>query len=111
MHQGVGVTFGRWYELREGALAVLAEPGVFQVRIPHGLVDYPRGKSAMIYYGVASDLRAEVAAAAERWGGKGWLCRHSVELLNRERADLDAALCSLLTRFERRFGSPPVLPT
>ena len=40
-------------QIEEGAPT---EPGLFQVRIREGLINYPRGQSAMFYYGYAGNL-------------------------------------------------------
>jgi hypothetical protein len=58
------VRFGPWYPLAEaGAQAPPAET-VLQLRLAEGLVDYPRGKSAMARYEhVANGREAAVALA------------------------------------------------
>lgn len=85
-------------------------PGIFQVRIARGLIDYPRGKSAMIHYGWARDLRAAVRDFAAAHPGVDWLCRHAVELSARERElGLEGAFALLVDGFAQRFGTPPRL--
>src|SRR3990172_6338055 len=37
------------------------QPGVFQVKIKKGLIDYPTGKSAMFYYGYTNNLNKGLA--------------------------------------------------
>lgn len=106
--------FGRWYPLAEAATCAPHAPGVFQVRIAGGLLDYPRGKSAMVSYQAADDVAAAAAALAagpqaHRAGGE-LLCRHAEELSERERADPDAAVATLVEQFRRRFGAPPSFP-
>ena len=101
------MTFGPWYPLPEAAAHAPARPGVYQVRLAQGLLDYPTGKSAMVHYGWSeTDLRAEVLAFAA--GGAGvaamLLCRHVEEGYPR------AAHDRLREQFIRRFGSPPRLP-
>lgn len=98
--------FGRWYPLAEaGAHAPLAE-GILQLRLASGLVDYPRGKSAMVRYEHAAEVRAAALALAAAHGGQDLLCRHLIEI--DEATDL-AALCAKLTsEFVRRFGTPPL---
>ena len=72
--------FGRWYPLAEAAAHAPAGPGVFQIRIADGLLDYPRGKSAMLHYQAAADVRAAASAFADRHGHRAWLCRHTIEM-------------------------------
>lgn len=102
--------FVPWYPLSEAEAHAPRAPGVFQVRVAAGLVEYPTGKSAMIRYGAADDVRGAVAALAAAHPGAPWLCRHAVELTPREAADPEAALAVLLDRFRRRFGAAPTLP-
>jgi hypothetical protein len=93
--------FCRWYPVAEIAERAPAAPGVYQLKIAHGLVDYPRGKSAMVGYGAGPDVRAAALAGVV---DPGWLCRHV------ETASAAAAatlLSELLARFVRRFGAAP----
>lgn len=86
-------------------------PGVFQVRVARGLIDYPRGKSAMIHYDLARDLRAAVRAFGAAHPDVDWLCRHAVELSARERQlGLESAFALLVDGFAQRFGARPRLP-
>ena len=56
--------FGRWHRLDRAAAEAPSAPGVLQVKIASGLIDYPTGKSAMIRYGAAPDVKAAVADIA-----------------------------------------------
>lgn len=102
--------FGRWHRLDEAAAAAPAGPGVFQVKVAHGLIDYPTGKSAMIRYGAARDLRRAATELAREHPGRDWLCRFSEEMTAREAADPDAIVAELLASFRRRFGAAPGHP-
>jgi hypothetical protein len=105
--------FVPWYPLAEAARRAPATPGVFQVRVRTGLVDYPRGKSAMLHYGAGRDVRAAAAAfaaACARSHPEGdWLCRHAVELSAWELEHPEAACELLVERFRARFGAPPTI--
>lgn len=101
--------FGRWQPLDEAAHGAPAAPGVFQIRA-EGLVDYPRGKSAMVRYGAAADLRAALGELAAAWQGRALLCRLAEEMSERERRDPQGAAAALIEGFSRRFGAPPSLP-
>ena len=97
--------FGRWYPLAEAATHAPATPGVFQLRVRAGLIDYPRGKSAMVRYGAADDVRAAVVALAREVGEVDWLCRH---LLDPTSASEATAMAARLSRdFAVRFGRTP----
>ena len=76
--------------------------GVLQARLAAGLHDYPRGKSAMVYYDGGDDL----AAALERLGA---VVPPGADVLVRfaECADPARELARKLDEFARRFGSPP----
>ena len=102
--------FGRWYPLATAALNAPAEPGVFQVRLRTGLVDYPGGKSAMVHYELGADVRAAATAFAGRHPERDWLCRHTIET-EAGGSDAPQAVYARLTRdFRARFGAPPTLP-
>jgi len=103
--------FCSWYALADVAVHAPATAGVFQVRVAEGLLDYPRGKSAMIHYEVAGDLRAAAARFATRHAGADWLCRHTIEMSARDVEDVKALHAKLLGDFQNRFGSAPRLPS
>ena len=102
--------FGRWHRLDQAAAEAPSGPGVFQVKLARGLVDYPTGKSAMVRYGAARDLRSAVADLARAHAGQDWMCRFSEEMSVREAADPDAIVAELLAAFRRRFGAAPGHP-
>ena len=97
--------FGPWYPLAEARDLAPAADGVWQVRLASGLLDYPRGKSAMVHYAHAPDVRAAAIAWAAAHGSDGLVCRHLIEI---DRAtDLVAFYATLTGEFARRFGAPP----
>ena len=53
----ISMRFSDWLTLDQIDSEAPPEPGLFQVKVREGLVTYPRGKSAMFYYGYANDLR------------------------------------------------------
>jgi hypothetical protein len=100
--------FSAWYPVHHAHRHAPSAPGVFQIRQARGLAVYPRGKSAMLFYGCAADLTAGVRDFHARHPGHAgeYLCRHQVfdavpaaESLYRE----------LLARFHARFGALPRL--
>ena len=95
--------FCPWYPLAEAEAHAPAGEGVLQLRLADGLLDYPRGKSAMIHYEHAADLRAAAVRLARRHAGRGVLCRH-LEPGDEPPAQVHARV---LGEFVRRFGSPP----
>jgi hypothetical protein len=108
------VRFCPWYPLPEADGHAPASAGVFQVRVADGLLDYPTGKSAMIHYEAAGDVRAAIGEFRAAIGGRaaGWLCRHTVEMTADEATGSAAvAFCQRLVReFTARFGVAPRLP-
>jgi len=99
-------TFGRWIQLAEAATAAPRQPGVFQIKVPAGLLEYPSGKSAMVYYAAASDLRSDIGDFADAHAGEDWLCRHMVAPIELSKA----LIGTLLESFTTRFGGAPRLP-
>lgn len=95
--------FCPWYPLAEAAAHAPAGEGVLQLRVAEGLLDYPTGKSAMIHYEHAADVRA---AALAHGPAAGVLCRH-LELEAGERVDYAEIYAKLLGEFVRRFGAAP----
>ena len=102
--------FGRWHRLDQAAAEAPSGPGVFQLKVARGLIDYPTGKSAMVLYGAAPDLRAAAAELARAHAGRDWMCRFSEEMSAREAGDPDAIVAELEAAFRRRFGAPPGHP-
>lgn len=96
-------SFGRWYPLREAAAHAPAASGVLQLRLATGLRDYPRGKSAMLHYAAADDVRAAAIALAVAHPEVDWLCRHTEGAV----ADPWALVADLLRMFMVRFGAAP----
>jgi hypothetical protein len=77
--------------------------GVFQIKIERGLVEYPRGKSAMIYYGAGPNVREAVQAVASR------LAEQFGPIVCRSLASdqFEEELAHHLQRFTDQFGAPP----
>lgn len=76
---------------------------MLQLRVANGLIEYPRGKSAMVRYADAPDLRAAARVLASAHAGADLLCRHLIEI--DPDTDLAAFCAKLRAEFERRFGS------
>jgi hypothetical protein len=100
------VRFCPWYPLAEAGANAPAEEGVLQVRVATGLLDYPRGKSAMVHYEHAKDVRAAAIALGLAHPHEDLLCRH-LEIEAGEPVDAKAFHAKVREEFERRFGAPP----
>ena len=98
--------FCPWYPLADAAAHAPAAEGVLQLRVADGLLDYPQGKSAMVHYEHARDVRATATSLAERHAGQALLCRH-LEIAPGDAVDLAAFHAKVRDEFVRRFGSPP----
>jgi hypothetical protein len=96
--------FGPWYPLAEARDRAPAAAGVLQLRLASGLLDYPRGKSAMVHYAHAADVRAAAVAWAAAHGGEGIVCRHLIE---DDGAAAPALYAKVVDEFVRRFGAAP----
>jgi hypothetical protein len=101
--------FGAWYPLSTAGDLAPATTGVFQVRLASGLLDYPRGKSAMVWYQHAPDVRLAAVALSSRHPGRELVCRHLIEVS--EGVDLAEFCAKLRSEFVRRFGRAPELET
>jgi hypothetical protein len=99
--------FCPWYPLAEAANHAPAAEGVLQLRLATGLLEYPTGKSAMVHYEHAADVRASATALARAHPEPALLCRH-LEIEGGERVDLAAFHAKVREEFVRRFGSPPL---
>ena len=82
---------------------------MLQVRLATGLIDYPRGKSAMVHYEHAADVRAVATVLAQAHAGEDLLCRH-LEIEGAEPVDAAAFHAKVFEEFVRRFGAPPKFP-
>lgn len=98
--------FGAWFPLSEAADRLPAAPGVLQCRLREGLVRYPRGKSAMVHYAGAADVRRLAASLSAAHPDARWLCRASLGPC----PDPEAAAARMLADFAQRFGSCPEVP-
>ena len=78
---------------------------MLQLRRAHGLVDYPRGKSAMLWYAHGHDVRAAATALAIAYAGEDLVCRHLIEI--EPGTDLASFCNKLRSDFVQRFGSVP----
>ncbi|CAN5923592.1 hypothetical protein BH11MYX3_BH11MYX3_48080 [soil metagenome] len=100
--------FGLWYPLASAGEHAPAEPGILQLRLATGLLDYPRGKSAMVHYAHGPDVRASALALAAAHVDERLVCRHLIEI--DQATDLGTFYAKLRDEFVRRFGTPPVFP-
>ena len=107
--------FSEWFPLTAAGTAEHAPigPAAVQLRRAEGLVSYPTGKSAMVFYfyaeqsvaeALASAFEDELAAAGVRGQGPLWF-RVLEGTLAR------STLTDLFDEFEARFGAAPVLHT
>ncbi|MBA2545127.1 MAG: hypothetical protein H0V17_36120 [Deltaproteobacteria bacterium] len=99
--------FGAWYPLSAAGDLSPEGEGVLQLRLATGLVDYPHGKSAMVWYQHARELRTAARALAVRFADKDLVCRHLIDV--DAAVDLAAFCAKLREDFERRFGRVPEL--
>jgi hypothetical protein len=101
-----GVRFCPWYPLAEAAGHAPAGEGVLQLRVAEGLLDYPTGKSAMVHYEHARDVRTAALALAAAHADRALWCRH-LDLEGEREVDLVAFHARVLGEFVRRFGCAP----
>lgn len=99
--------FGPWYPLRDAGDRAPQGENILQLRVRSGLLDYPRGKSAMVLYQHAADARGAARALAATHADRDLLCRHLIEIDSA--TDLAAFYAKLTEEFVRRFGALPTL--
>ncbi len=97
--------FGEWYPLSTAGDLAPAGEGVLQLRLANGLLDYPRGKSAMVWYEHTLDANTAARALGVRFADNDLVCRHLIEV--EAGVDLAAFCAKLREDFERRFGTVP----
>ena len=106
--------FGPWYPLADAGVHAPAAENVLQLRLADGLLDYPLGKSAMVHYEHAADVRVAAIALAARFADRisahALVCRH-LEIEPGSAVDLAAFHAKVLDDFIRRFGRAPALFT
>ena len=78
---------------------------MLQIRVAEGLIDYPRGKSAMVHYAYAPSARAAAVGLAAELAGRELWCRHVIE--HDAGVDLSAFFAKTLREFVQRFGTEP----
>lgn len=49
--------YSDWLPLKDAVPSLPPEAGIFQVKLKRGLLKYPSGRSAMLYYGYAENLQ------------------------------------------------------
>lgn len=101
--------FCPWYPLAAAGEHAPTGPGIVQLRLATGLLDYPRGKSAMVHYAHAHDMREAALVLAAGHPGEHLVCRHLIEI--EDATDLGAFHAKLRDEFVRRFGTPPAFPS
>ena len=100
--------FTDWESPAVAASAAPRRPGLFQVRVRDGMVDYPRGRSQLIIFCRADELAGGILAFRKQILSKWeqteeqvlvrWL--HDEESISRHEA--------VLRDFESEFGSAPI---
>jgi hypothetical protein len=98
--------FSDWFPLTHST-SMPGDSGLFQVKMSQGLLSYPKGKSAMFYYGYGVNLQAGVTKFI---ADVLPLLEHAPdELLIRHMptADFEKKFRLYLEQFSRAFGSMP----
>ena len=95
--------FSRW---SAEPSTVTAEAALVQVKVVEGLLTYPKGRSAMVYYGVLAPCSAPRVAAlltrlAADFQGQQLVWRFLAS------GSVEGELEQLLQRFVTRFGAAP----
>jgi hypothetical protein len=103
------VQFSAWHPLDDAGRTAPAAPGVLQARA-EGLLPYPSGKSAMVFYDAAGDstLASHVAGPGRPGLDHARACGAAyVRFAVTPAAAAAIELGRLLTTFRARFGALP----
>jgi phosphoribosylformylglycinamidine cyclo-ligase len=101
------VRFGPWQPLDRAVAQAPPRPGLFQVR-GQALLPFPRGKSAMVFYGASADdqpLADRLAVAAGELARAAALGACWIRFADSPHPGVD--LTRLLADFQSRFGALP----
>jgi len=100
---GIRTNFLPWYPL--GNLPTLpSSAGVFQVKVKGHLFSYPKGQSAMVYYGRGPNLREAIEEIASKYQDQRLCCRHQ------EHENYEGLYALVSTQFMQRFQQMPSWP-
>jgi len=99
--------FSKWFgTTRELIVMSPTHPCILQFKLLGRLLDYPNGKSAMVYYGTGNTCRELLEAVLpqlqERFADQELVWRYKLQ------AQPAPGCQILIQRFEKRFGGPPV---
>lgn len=103
------VQFSAWHPLDDAGRTAPAAPGVLQARA-EGVVAYPSGKSAMIFYDAAgpSTLASHVAGPGRPGLDRARACGAAyIRFAVTPAGTAEAELGRLLETFRARFGAVP----
>lgn len=104
--------FGDWYPLTEaGVDGAPKGPAAVQLRRALGLVRYPAGRSAMVFYFYAADNAAKALTTlfADELENPGVRGHGALWFRFCEEEGAREGLEGLYAEFIRRFGAPPAL--
>ena len=100
--------FSEWKSLETISAAAPHDGGLFQIKIRDGLLNYPTGKSAMFYYGFATNLncglfkfRNEILPLLE-------ISMDALVIRWMSAVDTETRFQSLLNSFVSNFGALPL---
>ncbi len=98
--------YGNWIEAGSKELTIPKEAGLFQLRVAQCLLKYPKGRSAMFYYGYATNLQTGILQFEQNILPQ--LQTTSPLLLRWMVTDnTEAVFKKQMHRFQTKFGSLP----
>ena len=103
------IEFSPWFDVGQLSLDGLPRRSfVHQIKTASRLVDYPSGRSAMLFYGAgltADAFPRVIQSVLEEFP------QDELRIRFRPVQDVSQEVVRLLTRFEKRFGALPVFNT
>jgi len=103
------IEFSPWFDVGQLSLDGLPRRSfVYQIKTASRLVDYPSGRSAMLFYGAElgdDALPGAIQSVQENFP------QDELRFRFRPVQDASQEVARLMTRFEKRFGSLPMFNT
>lgn len=100
--------FCEWQLLETISMAAPDEGGLFQIKIRDGLLKYPSGKSAMFYYGFATNLNRGLLKFLNEILPLLEASTDALVIRWMSAADFEARFQNLLNSFVSTFGALPL---
>jgi hypothetical protein len=100
--------YSDWLTFDEVEIAAPEDPGLFQIKLREGLLAYPSGKSAMVYYGYSENLYEGLTYFRNAYLPFIELAEDVIVVRYMPAPDFEARFKKHLGFFHNNFGSMPL---